>query len=70
MLAVASLTPAAPRVCLLLQPSHCTRVQAEWEKLNWQTVAQLRESCARHGLPTTGVKPELVGRLARLLVCT
>jgi hypothetical protein len=32
-------------------------------------VAQLKESCAHHGLPTTGAKPELVARLL-VVLCT
>ncbi len=38
-------------------------MQAEWKKLDAQTVAQLKELCALHGLRKTGVKAELVTRL-------
>ncbi len=38
-------------------------MQAEWEKLDAQTVAQLKELCALHDLQKTGVKAELVARL-------
>jgi hypothetical protein len=38
-------------------------LQAEWEKLDAQTVAQLKELCALHDLQKTGVKAELVARL-------
>ncbi len=46
-----------------------TRLQTEWEKLDVQTVAQLKELCVQHGLQKTGVKAELVERLLDLL-CT
>jgi hypothetical protein len=48
---------------LLSQATRFTCLQAEFEKLNAQTVAQLRELCAQHGVRKTGVKSELVARL-------
>ncbi len=53
----------------MLRSTRFTRLQAEWEKLSAQTVAQLKELCALHGLQKTGVKAELVARLLDLL-CT
>jgi hypothetical protein len=47
----------------LLRSTRCTRLQAEWDKLSAQTVAQLYELCALHGLQQTGIKAELVARL-------
>jgi hypothetical protein len=38
-------------------------LQAEWKKLDAQTVAQLKELCALQGLRKTGSKAELVERL-------
>ncbi len=46
-----------------------THLQAEWEKLSAQTVAELKELCALHGLRKTGVKAELVARLL-VSLCT
>jgi surface protein len=46
-----------------------TRLQAEWQKLSAQTVAQLKELCALHGLRKTGSKAELVARLL-VALCT
>jgi hypothetical protein len=43
-------------------------LQAELEKLKAQTVAQLRELCAQHGVGKTGVKSELVARLLDALI--
>ena len=44
-------------------------LQAELKKLNVQTVAELKELCALHGLRKTGVKAELVARLL-VALCT
>ncbi len=44
-------------------------LQAEWEKLSAQTVAELKELCALHGLRKTGVKAELIARLF-VALCT
>ncbi len=44
-------------------------LQAEWEKLSAQTVAELKELCALHGLRKTGSKAELVARLL-VALCT
>ena len=65
----ALLTPARESTrCCDLHASF-TRLQAEWEKLNAQLVAQLKELCALHGLRKTGLKSELVARLLDAL-CT
>ena len=39
------------------------------KRLHAQTVAQLKELCALHGLQKTGVKAELVARLL-VALCT
>jgi hypothetical protein len=44
-----------------------TRLQVELENLEAQTVAQLKELCALHGLRKTGLKAELVARLLVVL---
>ena len=47
----------------MLRSTGLTHLQAEWQKLSEQTVAQLKELCALQGLRRTGVKAELVERL-------
>ena len=65
----ASLTPAhgSARCCDL--HASFSPLQEEVKRLNAQTVAQLKELCALHGLRKTGVKAELVARLL-VALCT
>ena len=55
-------------VCCDLHASF-SPLQEEWEKLDAQTAAQLKELCALHGLRKSGVKAELVARLL-VALCT